>query len=185
MKKNYTAFDRLLHWALAFTFLFMMLTVFLRLTWMEKNNVAEIITNSLAAINIDISYDQAVKVAKNIRKPMFDWHITIGYFVTGIFVLRLLFYVFNKGNFNPKTGSEFFQLWVYRIFYILLGITLITGLLLKFGPESIEHDAETVHKLTLYYAIVFMFLHFAGLILAENTRKKGIISKMVGGSRRR
>ena len=184
MKKNYSAIDRFMHWALAFTFLFIMLTVFLRLTWMEKNNVAEILVNSLRAINIDIAYDKAIKVAKNIRKPMFDWHITIGYFVTGIFVLRMLFHIFNKGNYNPKSVKEVFQAWVYRIFYILLGFTLITGLLMKFGPESIEDTAETVHKLSLYYAIAFLILHFGGILIGENTNAKGVVSKMIGGGKK-
>jgi cytochrome b561 len=183
MKKNYSAYDRFLHWALAFTFLFIMLTVFLRLTWMEKNNVAEIIVNSLNAVNIDIAYDQAIKVAKNIRKPMFDWHITIGYFVTGIFILRMLFHILNRGNYNPKTTKEVFQSWIYRIFYILLGITLITGLMLEFGPDSIEDIAETIHKLTLYYAIAFMVLHFGGILISENTGNNRIVSKMIGGDK--
>ncbi len=184
MKKNYSAFDRFLHWALAFTFLVVMLTVFLRLTWMEKNNVAEIIVDSLRAIHIDIAYDKAIKIAKNIRKPMFEWHITIGYFVTGIFVLRMMFHIFNKGNYNPKSVKEAFQAWVYRIFYMLLGFTLITGLLIKFGPESIKDTAETIHKLTLYYAIAFMILHFSGILIGENTTAKGVVSKMIGGDKK-
>jgi cytochrome b561 len=183
MKKNYSAYDRLLHWALAFTFLFIMLTVFLRLTWMEKNNVAEIIVDSLAAIHIDLSYDHAIRVAKDIRRPMFDWHIIAGYVAVVFFILRMVFHIFNRGNFNPKTIKEVFQSWSYRIFYIFLGITLITGMFIKFGPESIESEAETVHKLTLYYAIAFLILHFSGILLAEMSNKKGIVSKMIGGGK--
>lgn len=183
MNKKFTALDRFLHWSLAFTFLFIMLTVFLRLTWMEKNHVAQIIVDGLSALNIDISYDKAVKIAKNIRRPMFDWHIIIGYFAAGIFFLRVLFNFFNKGRFNPQTTKEKFQLWIYRIFYVLLSVTLITGLLLEFGPESIESTVETVHKLTLYYAIAFLILHFTGIVIGENTSKKGIVSKMIGGEK--
>lgn len=183
MKTSYTLADRILHWALAFSISFILLTVFLRLNWMEKNHVAEILINKLSAIDVTISKEQAVKIAKQIRKPMFDWHITIGYIAAGIFVLRMLFHIKNKKAFDPKTSKEKFQVWVYRIFYVLLSITLITGLLIKFGPDSIHKTTEDIHKLTLYYIVPFLVLHFVGIILAELGSKKGIVSKMIGGDK--
>ena len=183
MKTSYTLFDRILHWAMAFGILFIMLTVFLRLNWMEKNHVAAILTDNLSNLDIEVSKDQAIKIAKQIRKPMFDWHITIGYVVAVIFALRMLFYDKNKKPFNPITTKEKFQAWVYRIFYILLGITLITGLLIEFGPDSIYKTTEDIHKLTLYYIIPFLILHFVGILLAELGSKKGIVSKMIGGNK--
>ncbi len=181
MKTSYTLYDRLLHWALAFGIMFILLTVFLRLTWMEKNHVAGILMENLSAIDIELTKEQAIKIAKQIRKPMFEWHLTIGYIVSGIFVLRIFYNVFNKKNYNPQTAREKFQVWVYRIFYFLLGITLITGLLIKFGPDSIYRITEDIHKLTLYYMIPFLILHFTGIFLAESGSKKGIISKMIVG----
>jgi len=183
MKTSYTLTDRMLHWALAFAILFILLTVFLRLNWMEKNHVAGILIDKLSALDITISKDQAIKIAKQIRKPMFDWHIYVGYFAAGVFVLRMLFHIKNKKSFSPVTSREKFQLWVYRIFYALLGTTLITGLLIKFGPNSIHKLAEDIHKLTLYYMIAFLVLHFGGILLAELGSKKGIVSKMIGGEK--
>jgi cytochrome b561 len=72
-------------------------------------------------------------------------------------------------------------LWVYRAFYILLGITLITGLYMEFGPDFLNDISEEIHKLTLYYVIPFLVLHFVGILIAEFTSKKGIVSKMIGG----
>lgn len=181
MKTSYTLLDRVLHWALAFGILFILITVFLRLNWMEKNHVAGILIDKLSALDIDISKDQAIKIAKQIRKPMFDWHITIGYVVTGIFVLRMMFHIKNKRSFNPTTTREKFQLWVYRIFYVLLAGTLITGLIIELGPKSLKKSIETIHKLTLYYMVAFLILHFGGILLAELGSKKGIVSKMIGG----
>lgn len=181
MKTSYTLFDRLLHWALAFAILFILLTVFLRLNWMEKNHVAAILMDNLSNLDIEITKDQAIKIAKQIRQPMFEWHITIGYVATGIYILRMIFHSFNKKTFNPISAKEKFQAWVYRVFYFLLGITLISGLLIKFGPDSIHKITEDIHKLTLYYIIPFLILHFTGIILAELTSKKGIVSKMIGG----
>jgi Ni,Fe-hydrogenase I cytochrome b subunit len=54
-------------------------------------------------------------------------------------------------------------------------------LLLKFGPEAIEEQAETIHKLALWYFIPFISLHLAGILVAESGNDKGIVSKMIGG----
>jgi cytochrome b561 len=183
MKTSYSLSDRILHWALALTILFMLLTVFLRLNWMEKNHVAAILIDKLSALDVEITKDQAIKIAKQIRKPMFDWHITIGYVVTGIFVLRMIFHIKNKRSFNPITKREKFQLWVYRIFYVLLAATLITGLIIEFGPKCIKKSIVAIHKLTLYYMVTFLILHFSGILLAEIGSKKGIVSKMIGGDK--
>ena len=181
MKTSHTLSDRILHWSLAFTILFILLTVFLRLNWMEKNHVAGILIDKLSLIDISITKEQAVKIAKQIRKPMFDWHIYIGYVASGIFALRVLYNFLHKEMYDPKTTKEKFQLWVYRAFYILLGITLITGLYMEFGPDFLNDLSEEIHKLTLYYVIPFLILHFTGILIAEFTSKKGIVSKMIGG----
>ncbi|MEN8188146.1 MAG: cytochrome b/b6 domain-containing protein, partial [Bacteroidota bacterium] len=162
---------------------FILLTVFLRLNWMEKNHVAAILTDGLSNIDVEITKEQAIKIAKQIRNPMFGWHIKIGYVVTGLFVLRIFYNSTKKNLYNPKTSTEKFQVWVYRVFYIFLGFTLITGLLIKFGPDSLHDKAEEIHKLTLFYIIPFLVLHFTGILLAEFGNKKGIVSKMIGGKR--
>ena len=181
MKTSHTLIDRILHWAMAFTILFVLLTVFLRLYWMEKNHVAAILTERLSLLDITISKEEAIKIAKQIRKPMFDWHITIGYVVSAIFALRILYNSMQKRMYNPVTSKEKFQLWVYRVFYLLLGVTLLTGLYMEFGPDYLNDFAEEIHKLTLYFVIPFLILHFTGILIAEFTSKKGIVSKMIGG----
>lgn len=183
MKTSYTLIDRILHWALAISVLFILLTVFLRLNWMEKNHIAAILTDNLSTLDIDITKEQAVKIAKNIRKPMFDWHLTVGYVAAVVFGFRMFFNIFNKKKYNSKTSTEKFQVWVYRIFYFLLGITLISGLLIRFGPDPLHDITENIHKLTLYYMVPFLILHIGGILLAETGSKKGIVSKMIGGEK--
>ena len=46
-KTHYSKIYRILHWAIAFTFILLLITIFLRLTWMNKNNVAAIIQDFL------------------------------------------------------------------------------------------------------------------------------------------
>ena len=153
---------------------------------MNKDHMAAIIDTNLKAENISLSQDQLVKIAKQIRKPMWDWHIYIGYVLIGLYGLRMVLPFFGQLKFrNPfsklTTLKEKFQAWTYIVFYFFVGITLLTGLLIQVGPASFKSSLEPVHILSLYYLIPFIILHFGGILLAELGAQKGIISKMIGG----
>lgn len=184
--KKFSLTHRLLHWLIAFAILFLMLTVFLRLTWMEKNNVAAILEENLKALDITINHDDAIKIAKKIRKPMWDWHIYSGYFLIGLYVLRLLSLYLSGMIFpNPflKTSNlkQKIQGWTYIIFYSLMSISLITGFFIVNGSPEYKDVLETIHVQSIYYVVLFIILHFTGLVISEYSNEKGIISKMIHG----
>ena len=185
--RNYSKTYRILHWLIAFAFLLLLITIFLRKTWMEKNHVAEIIQtflkdNGYAAL----PQDEAISLAKKIRKPMWEWHIYLGYFLTGLYCIRLAVPFFGKMKFsspfkeglNTKTK---FQFWVYLVFYACTAVSLITGLIIEFGPKVYKKTMEEIHELSLYYLLSFMILHFAGILIAEFTSNKGLISRIISG----
>ena len=186
---NYTKIYRILHWAIAISIFLLLFTIFLRLTWMNKHNVAEIIQNYLATEGLSLTDDKAIILAKQIRKPMWIWHTYIGYVLTGLFSIRLFLPFFGKMKFqNPfaknLTVKSKFQKLTYLIFYLGLAISLITGLLMEFGPENIEHTSEEIHELSLYYLIPFVSIHIIGVLVAEFTEQKGIISKIISGTKK-
>lgn len=185
--RNYSKTYRILHWLIAFAFLLLLITIFLRKTWMEKNHVAEIIQtflkdNGYAAL----PQDEAISLAKKIRKPMWEWHIYLGYVLTGLYCIRLAVPFFGKMKFsspfkeglNTKTK---FQFWVYLVFYTCTAVSLITGLIIEFGPKVYKKPMEEIHELSLYYLLSFMILHFAGILIAEFTSNKGLISRIISG----
>lgn len=185
--RNYSKTYRILHWLIAFAFLLLLITIFLRKTWMEKNHVAEIIQtflkdNGYAAL----PQDEAISLAKKIRKPMWEWHIYLGYFLTGLYCIRLAVPFFGEMKFsspfkeglNTKTK---FQFWVYLVFYTCTAVSLITGLIIEFGPKVYKKPMEEIHELSLYYLLSFMILHFAGILIAEFTSDKGLISRIISG----
>jgi cytochrome b len=43
---------------------------------------------------------------------------------------------------------------------------------------------EEIHVLSLYYLLGFMVLHFGGVLLAECTTQKGLISRIISGSKK-
>lgn len=186
-KKEYSTIYKIMHWSIAFCMLFLLLTIFLRLTWMNKNNVADIMQKFMAEKQVDMSRDDLVLMAKKIRQPMWIWHIYIGYVLVGLYAIRLALPLVGQMKFsNPFQKSlpakVKFQFWVYIVFYICVGISLVTGLFLEFGPENLEELMEEIHVLSLYYLLGFIVLHFGGILMAELTTEKGLVSRIIGGS---
>mgnify|MGYP006165583555 FL=1 len=188
--RNYSRVYRILHWLIAFSFIFLLITIFLRKTWMEKNHVAEIIQAFLADKGYPVlPEDDAILLAKKIRKPMWDWHIYIGYILTGLYCIRLAVPFFGEMKFSSpfKTGLDMktkFQFWVYLVFYACTAVSLITGLIIEFGPKEYKKPMEEIHELSLYYLLGFMILHFGGILIAELTSDKGLVSRIINGGKK-
>jgi len=189
--RNYSKVYRILHWLIAITFILLLLTIFLRKTWMEKNHVAGIIQDFLVDNgHASLSQDDAILLAKKIRKPMWNWHIYFGYVLTGLYCIRLAVPFFGEMKFSSPFKAELdsktkFQFWVYLVFYVCSAISLVTGLLIEFGPKNLKDPMEEIHVLSLYYLLGFMVLHFGGVLLAECTSEKGIVSRIISGSKKK
>jgi|SRR5690554_1125977 len=186
---KYSKIYRIIHWSIAVSFLLLLVTIFLRLTWMNKNNVAAIIQDYLSGTDHVLSQDQLIILAKKIRQPMWNWHIYIGYVLTGLFSLRFMLPLFGNMKFQSPfvknlSIKEKFQKWTYIIFYLCVVISLVTGLIIEFGPKELKVPMEEIHVLGIYYLVGFIVIHLAGVFVAEFTNQKGIISRIVSGSKK-
>lgn len=175
-----------MHWAIAISFSLLLLTIFLRLTWMNRDNVAVIIQDFLATTDQSLTQDQAIVLAKKIRQPMWIWHIYIGYVLVGLFSLRLLLPLFGEMKFQNPLRKQLnfkskFQMWTYLIFYACSIVSLITGLIIELGPKSMKKSMEEIHELGIYYLVGFILIHLAGVLYAEFTTQNGIISRIISG----
>ncbi|MCZ4319056.1 cytochrome b/b6 domain-containing protein [Aequorivita viscosa] len=184
---KYSKTYRVLHWAIAITFLLLLITIFLRLTWMNKYNMAEIIQTYLSGTDQMLTQEQLIVLAKKIRQPMWDWHIYMGYVLVGLFSLRFtLPFLGTMKLQNPLTKNlsikQKFQKWAYIVFYVCVVVSLITGLIIELGPKYLKKPMEEIHVLGVYYLVAFIIIHIAGLLIAEFTNDKGIISRIVRGS---
>lgn len=185
---NYSKIYRIIHWAIALVMLLILITIFLRLTWMNKHNMAEIIQKYLTKEGVSLTEDQTIALAKSIRKPMWDWHIYLGYVLTGLFSIRFLLPLFEKMKFqNPLAKDQpskiKFKRWTYILFYICIATTLFTGLVMEFSEKEFSKPFESIHVLSLYYLIPFILIHLTGVLVAEFTDQKGIIYKIIRGSK--
>jgi len=188
--KNYSIVFRLLHWSIAICIFIILITIFLRMTWMNKHHVAGIIQDYLATTNQTLAYDDITLLAKQIRRPMWNWHIYIGYILVGLIGLRFSLSVFGidkiNNPFNKNISSKKkFQYWIYLIFYTFLTVSLVTGLIIEFGPKAMKKPMEEIHVLSIYYLIAYIFIHLGGVLIAEFTNEQGIISKMISGDVRK
>ena len=168
---------------------FLLLTIFLRLTWMNKENVADIIQTYLAGTDQSLSRDELIVLAKQIRKPMWDWHIYTGYVLSGLFALRFALPFFGSMKFASPFKKHLsvkvrFQYWVYLIFYACIVVSLATGLSIEFGPKNMKKTMESIHVLSIYYFVPFLVIHLGGVLIAEFTSHPGIISRVISGKKR-
>jgi cytochrome b561 len=182
--QKYSAVYKIMHWAIAFCILFMLFTIFLRLTWLNKVHVSDILGEELAQRDVNLTSEELIKIAKKIRKPMWEWHVYIGYVLIGLYVIRLILPFFGQMKFKSplqeKTIKRKFQQWTYVFFYVGLTVTLATGFLIVNGPPAWKDGLEGVHELSLYYILAFIVTHFTGILLAEYGAEKGIISRIIG-----
>ncbi len=186
---KYPTVYRIIHWAIAISFLLLLLTIFLRLTWMNKHNVAAILQDYIIGTGQTLSEDQLIVLAKKIRQPMWDWHIYIGYVLVGLFSIRFILPAFGHMKIqNPLskdlTAKMKVQKWTYLIFYISVIVSLTTGLIIELGPKDLKKSMEDIHVLSIYYLLAFITIHLAGVLLAEFSDQKGIISRIVSGSKK-
>jgi cytochrome b561 len=159
------------------------------MTWLNKEHVADIIQQYLTSNDISLTRDQLIVLAKKIRKPMWDWHIYLGYSMLGLYIIRMTLPLFGLMQYsNPrKKGLGIhtrFQYWVYIIFYIFIAASLITGLFIEWGPKSWKSFIESIHELSIYYLIAFIIIHLTGVLWAEYTDRRGIVSKIISGDRK-
>lgn len=185
---NYSRVYRIMHWSIAICTTLLLFTIFLRMTWMNKDHVADIIQNFLADKNMSLSRDELIVLAKQIRNPMWNWHVYLGYALSGLFFIRLILPFFGEMKLRNPFQSNLsakvkFQFWVYLIFTICFTFSLITGLLISFGPKTIKHNVEELHELSIYYLVAFLILHLGGVLLAELITHKGIVSRIISGKK--
>ena len=155
---------------------------------MNKNNMSDIIQHYLTGEGISLSEKQSITLAKQIRQPMWAWHIYIGYVITALISIRFIIPFLGVMKFQNPLAKDLtmkvrFQKWTYIIFYIGISMSLITGLVMIFGPKELAEKAEQKHILALYYLIPFIVIHIAGVFIAEFTNQKGIIYRIISGKK--
>lgn len=190
MKKWSLSF-RIWHWLHAFVVLGLLGTVFLRKTFLSWRANSEILATKLSTMDIEVSSEQAKVLAKAVRAPMWEWHILFGYALAVLILVRLVLYFTQSGRRNLiDIGTSSLHKKLVKIGYIgiygVLAFMAVSGLLMTFSEEIgfVKATVDTikeVHEFVFNAVWIFVLLHIVGVVIADSTDEKGIISDMING----
>jgi len=189
--KKWSLIFRIWHWAHAFVVLGLLGTVLLRKTFLSWRTNSEILASKLSTMQIDVTAEQAKLLAKAVRAPMWEWHILFGYALAALLLFRVALFFTQSGrqNFIDIKSSTLHKKMVkvgYIGIYAVLGFMALSGLLIHFYEglgllKETAHDIKEVHELVFNAVWIFVALHIAGVVIADSSDEKGIVSDMING----
>jgi len=192
MKKWCVSF-RIWHWLNALVMFGVFLTVLLRETFLNKHNVADILTNKLALLHMSIDEAQAITIAKAIRAPMWEWHIYLGFGIFALWIARMVLFQTVSGRLNYMHIKEnsIHKLAVklgYIGIYVAIFAVSATGIAINYHDafgisKELAHSIKELHEVCAYIITIFVPLHIIGVVIAENKDEKDIVSDMINGGR--
>jgi Ni/Fe-hydrogenase 1 B-type cytochrome subunit len=184
---------RIWHWLHALVVLGLLGTVFLRKTFLSWRANSEILAAKLSTMDIEVSSEQAKTLAKAVRAPMWEWHIFLGYALAALLLIRIALFFTRSGrqNFINISASSLHKKMVkisYIGIYAILAFMALSGLLMTFSDElglvkETVHSIKEVHEFVFNAVWIFVLLHIAGVVTADTTNEKGIISDMINGGK--
>lgn len=201
LKRNSRAL-RLWHWADVIIISGSLITVLINSTLLDRS-AAGGVKSSLHDTTITIQ--QAQNVTHALSDKVWGVHIWFGYFLAAFLIFRVVVEIFQRrnqkffGKLRKATSDyfvekkdiklarhEFAVKTLYLLFYILLVIMVLTGLTLVFKsqlhlPRNISHTVRSIHGFCMYLILAFIIVHIVGVILAERSDSKGIVSDMING----
>ena len=199
MKKNktYPAALRLWHWLTALVITGLVATAFLPGTFLSVGMTGRQVREVLANQQIQISEEQSFAIGRALADNAWQVHQYLGYGLVALFIFRLVLEATGKSGrrlFSPLRRSVPEAIpppgpvvrRIYRLFYLVLTIAVVTGIclsLVPWYPELKEYRSiRILHEMTMYFVLVFTWVHVIGVILAERRENtKGIVSAMING----
>ena len=186
---KYTLNFRIWHWLNAIVVLGLLGTVFLRKTFLSWRTNSEILINKLLEMEIEITLTQAKTLAKSVRAGMWEWHIILGYALAFLLIYRIFLYFKDTSRKEPFSSLTLHKKAVHSLYYLVyttLFFMAISGLTIHFYQElqitkEMAHDIKEIHELVFNILMIFVPIHIAGVVIAENSDEKGLISSMING----
>jgi len=205
IKKNSPGL-RLWHWLNALVISGSLITVLINSTILKTRPNAALIQNQLKEAGATVTNDQARSVAHELSDKIWTLHTYFGYVLVGLVVFRLLLEFFQVADQKFIRGlrnawskyqtvkqeretarHDFWVKTLYAIFYLMIIIQAITGLCLAFEDDvpalKAIHAFREIHSFTMYLILGFIFVHLAGVFLAERKKSPGIVSDMIHGGK--
>lgn len=203
-QKRYPKAIRIWHWVNTLLIVGSLVTVLINSTLLDKDN-SSVVQSELQQAGVTVSDKQASSVLHGMEDQVWDIHIYFGYAIATLLLFRLIteIYVAPKRKLLRKVKTayndyfilkknkeiaryNFFVKSLYLIFYLLITMMAVSGLLLAFKheigiPKPISHSIKEFHGFVMYLILGFIVVHLCGVLLAERRNGKGIVSAMING----
>ena len=111
--------------------------------------------------------------------------------IKDIFFCQHIFFLINPKKNDSKQAEYTHYLRVkrsYMLFFILPLLMVLTGFGMALGGDlglarEFRKGLKNFHGIVQYLMYACIFIHLAGVILAENGKIKGIVSGMIHGNK--
>ena len=171
---------RIWHWANAQVVGLLLLTVFLRKTFLSSKGMTVTLGSKLTEKGVQVPEEALKGAARAVRDGMWDWHYPLGFVLGGLLLVRIFF---ARQSFP---GLKTWKARIHSSFYLASGFMALSGCLMYFSdklgiPEEGVDAILEVHETALWYFVGFIVFHLAGVLRAELTYEPGIVSRMIHG----
>lgn len=191
--KKYAASIRFWHWASAIVVFGSLITVLINSTLFEDEGIratpggrelAHVFEEKIWGVHIYFGYALAALLVFRMIAGFFQ---PAGQQLSGRIKIAYLDYFVLKRN-KAAAGHDLIVKSSYLVFYVLLFIMAITGLVMAFDqqlgiPRNIVHPIKEFHGFCMYLIILFIAAHFVGVFRAEQKNSQGIVSDMINGGK--
>lgn len=204
--QRHAALIRIWHWLTFVLLMGSVLTVLLNSTLLNQRKNIVVVQEQLKAKGVTVTEDQAFSVSRVYEDKIWDVHKLVGFGLVFLLLSRVVIELALPGE--EKIRSRFSHvLGLYRqnnvqkpeyrhylgvksgylLFYIILLIMALTGLGLAFGRElafsrEFHHTLKEVHSFGQFLIYAFIVIHLVGVIIADITKSKGLVSGMINGN---
>lgn len=205
--QKHSTLIRIWHWVTFLVLSASMITVLINATMLNPRENIGLVQNQLKEKGLTASEEQAFAVSHEYEDKMWDVHKLLGFGLAFLLVARVLIEITLPGNekirsriknamsllkLNDENKVQYKHYLnvkrVYMLFYTILLLMALTGLGLAFGRDlgftrEIHNAVKTVHSILQYCMYAFVLIHLIGVVIAENTKDKGIVSGMINGNK--
>jgi Ni/Fe-hydrogenase 1 B-type cytochrome subunit len=205
--QTHSVIIRIWHWL---TFLIIsgsMITVLINSTMTNQRKNIPMVQEQLKSRNIVVNEDQAFAVTREYEDKFWGIHKLLGYGLAFLLISRIIIELTQPGDekintriknalglFRKKEGDwkeyrHYLRVkYTYMLFYLLLFCMAITGLCMAFGrdlgiPREIGRTLREIHSFGQYFMYAFVIVHLCGVIIADITTNKGLVSGMINGNK--
>jgi len=203
---DYSAPLRVWHWGNALLVAGQLITIlFIKVIVKPKALVPEFQAAAQRAGGA-LTKEQGMSIARLMSERLWDWHIAIGLALAAFwaywlvlqltapperrFTARLAAAVRHYRLVPPAGNADARHTLLvklsYAAFYVIITVLVATGLALTWADDvawlhRLEHSVKAVHNAAMYLLIAFVVGHIVGVLWAELTKDRGLISRMVSG----